>query len=149
MRIALYRPEIAGNVGAILRLAACFAVPVDIIEPTGFAWNDAKLRRAGMDYIDSVALQRHAGWPEFRARTGPRLLLLTTRGERSPFDFSFQPDDTLLFGQESAGVPAEVAGECDARLRIPIASSVRSLNLAVACGIAAAEALRQTRRLPA
>lgn len=149
MRIALYRPEIAGNVGAILRLAACLRVSVDIIEPTGFLWNDARLRRAGMDYIDRVKFVRHAGWEAFRSASGGRLLLLTTRGDVSPYDFAFERHDVLLFGSESAGVPGEVAIACTARLRIPIAPDVRSLNLAVACGIATAEALRRTGQLPA
>ncbi len=148
MRIALYQPEIAGNVGAVLRLAACFGVPVDVIEPTGFVFSDAKLRRAGMDYIAHVDLVRHADWAAFSAATPGRRVLLTTRGETRLHDVAFEADDVLLMGSESAGVPEHVAATCVARVRIPIDPRVRSLNLSVATGIAIAEALRQTGGLP-
>lgn len=147
MRIALYQPEIAGNVGAVLRLAACFGVPVDIVEPTGFVFSDAKLRRAGMDYIDHVSLTRHHDWAAFRTATPGRPLLLTTHGAVSLFDWHFDSDDVLVMGRESAGTPDAVAADCAARLRIPMARGVRSLNLSVATGIAIAEALRQTGEL--
>ena len=147
MRIALYQPEIAGNVGAVLRIAACFALPVDVIEPTGFVFSDAKLKRAGMDYIERVNLTRHISWDAF-VHHGPRLILLTTHGSESLYDYRFTADDILLFGQESAGVPEAVAQACIARLRIPLAADTRSLNLSVACGIAIAEALRQTGGVP-
>lgn len=148
MRIALYQPEIAGNVGAILRLAACFGVGVDLIEPCGFVFSDARLKRAGMDYIDHVELVRHTDWDAFRtARTG-RLMLMTTHGSDALHLTQFQPDDILLFGNEGSGVPAEVAAIADARIRIAIRPEVRSFNLSVACGIAVAEALRQTGGLP-
>lgn len=148
MRIALYQPEIAGNVGAVLRLAACFGVAVDIVEPTGFVFSDARMRRAGMDYLDHVAMMRHADWPAFRARVSGRLVLLTTKGDMRLHDFTFSAQDTLLMGSESAGVPVEVERGCAARVRIPISLHVRSLNLAVATGIAISEALRQTGGLP-
>jgi tRNA (cytidine/uridine-2'-O-)-methyltransferase len=149
MRIALYQPEIAGNVGAVLRLAACFGVPVDIIEPTGFAFSDARIRRSAMDYIDHVDMTRHSDWQQFRAQTGERLILLTTHGDTRLHDFAFRASDTLLMGNESSGVPFDVAQVCVARVRIPISHAVRSLNLAVATGIAISEALRQTGELPA
>ncbi|AYJ87225.1 tRNA (cytidine(34)-2'-O)-methyltransferase [Sphingomonas paeninsulae] len=148
MRIALYQPEIAGNVGAILRLAACFGVGVDLIEPCGFVFSDAKLKRAGMDYIDHVELVRHSDWDSFRAQHSGRLMLMTTRGNDTLHDASFLSDDILLFGNEGSGVPDEVAAACDARLRIAIRREVRSFNLSVACAIAVAEALRQTGGLP-
>jgi tRNA (cytidine/uridine-2'-O-)-methyltransferase len=148
VRIALYQPEIAGNVGAVLRLAACFGVPVDIIEPTGFAFSDARMRRAGMDYIDHVAIRHHADWAAFRDQCQSRLILLTTRGDTRLPDVTFAERDVLLMGSESAGIPNEVANACFARVRIPITPSVRSLNLAVATGIAISEALRQTGGLP-
>lgn len=148
MRIALYQPEIAGNVGAVLRLAACMGVGVDIIEPTGFVFSDARMKRAGMDYIDHVDLVRHSSWNSFCARRNGRLILLTTKGRRSLYSLGYLSDDTLMFGQESAGVPEAVAMVCDARLRIPMAASARSLNLAVSAGIAISEALRQTGGLP-
>lgn len=148
MRIALYQPEIAGNVGAVLRLAACFGVPVDVIEPTGFVFSDAKLRRAGMDYVAHVDLVRHADWAAFVAATPGRRVLLTTKGENRLHDWTFAPGDVLLMGSESTGVPDEIATTCAARVRIPIDARVRSLNLSVATGIAIAEALRQTGGLP-
>jgi tRNA (cytidine/uridine-2'-O-)-methyltransferase len=148
MRIALYQPEIAGNVGAVLRLAACMNVAVDVIEPTGFTFSDARMKRAGMDYIEIATMKRHANWDSFLTARAGRLILMTTKGEQSPYAFQFRHDDTLLFGQESAGVPSDIAAHCDARLRIPIAAAARSLNLSVSAGIAIAEALRQTGELP-
>ena len=149
MRIALYSPEIAGNVGSVLRLGACLAVPVDLIEPMGFTWDDARVRRAAMDYIDHVDLTRHASFEAFRDTVGDaRLVLMTTKADQSLYEASFCADDILLFGQESAGVPAEVAAICPLRLRIPIAPAVRSLNLAIAAAITISEALRQTKGLP-
>ena len=149
MRIALFQPEIAGNVGAVLRLAACLDVAVDLIEPMGFTWDDARVRRAAMDYIDHVAIARHKGFHAFRETTGDaRLILMTTKGAQSLYDAELRADDILLFGQESAGVPADVTATCDLKLRIPIVSAVRSLNLAMAAGIASAELLRQTGTLP-
>ena len=132
----------------MLRLAACFSVTVDIIEPTGFAFSDARMRRAGMDYIDHVALVRHETWDSFRRQSMRRLILLTTHGDTRLHDVAFDCDDTLLMGSESAGVPDAVAAACFARVRIPISRQVRSLNLAVATGIAISEALRQTGDLP-
>lgn len=149
MRIALFEPEIAGNVGAILRLGACLGAEVDLIEPMGFEWNDRRVRRAAMDYIDHVSIARHAGFDAFRAAAGPRrLVLLTTKSDQSVYDFEFRADDVLLFGKESAGVPAAVADACDARVRIPLRPPVRSLNLATSAALALGEALRQTGTLP-
>ncbi|MEO7814918.1 MAG: TrmH family RNA methyltransferase [Sphingomicrobium sp.] len=148
MRIALYQPEIAQNVGAVLRLGACFGVAVDLIEPMGFAWDDKRVRRTAMDYIDAVDVARHAGFDSFRTTAPGRLILLSTKGKRSPYDFSFEPTDTLLLGQESAGVPPDVAAQCEAIIRIPIRTEVRSLNLATAAALALGEALRQTGELP-
>ncbi|WP_036554293.1 tRNA (cytidine(34)-2'-O)-methyltransferase [Nisaea denitrificans] len=145
MRIALYQPDIPQNTGTILRLAACFGFPVDIIEPCGFALSDARMRRAGMDYIDHVDWTRHNSWERFlEQRRSGRLVLLTTKADSSLQDFTFKADDTLLFGQESAGVPEEVHNRADARVAIPMQSGLRSLNLAVSASIAAWEALRQT-----
>lgn len=148
MRIALYQPEIAQNVGAILRLGACFGVAVDLIEPMGFVWDDKRVRRTAMDYINAVDIHRHPDFDAFRNGRPARLLLLTTKGDMSPYDFAFAADDILLFGKESAGVPADVARQCDAALRIPIRADVRSLNLATAAALTLGEALRQTRGLP-
>lgn len=149
MRIALYEPEIAGNVGAVLRLGACLGAAVDLIEPMGFAWDDKRVRRTAMDYIDHVEIVRHAGFEAFRAEVGPgRLLLFTTKGAQSVYDFEFRSDDVLLFGKESAGVPQAVADSCQARLRLPMRPEVRSMNLAMSAGLALGEALRQTDGLP-
>ena len=149
MRIALFEPEIAGNVGAVLRLGACMGVAIDLVEPMGFVWDDRRVRRAAMDYIDHVSITRHAGFDAFKNTIGgQRLVLFTTKSDQSPYDFSFAPDDVLLFGKESAGVPAAVAEVCDARLRIPMMPQVRSMNLASTAAMVLGEALRQTGQLP-
>jgi len=149
MRIALFEPEIAGNVGAVLRLGACLGAAVDLIEPMGFAWDDRRVRRAAMDYIDHVAITRHAGFAAFRATLGSsRLVLLTTKVPQSAYAFAYRADDVLLFGKESAGIPSEIAAQCDARVRLPMVPAVRSMNLATAAALALGEALRQTALLP-
>ena len=149
MRIALFEPEIAGNVGAVLRLGACMGAAVDLIEPMGFAWDDRRVRRAAMDYIDHVTITRHADFAAFQSAIGAqRLVLFTTKSDQSAYDFAFRPDDVLLFGKESAGVPAAVSAVCDARLRIPMRPQVRSMNLAASATLALGEALRQTGTLP-
>jgi tRNA (cytidine/uridine-2'-O-)-methyltransferase len=149
MRIALFEPEIAGNVGAVLRLGACLGVPVDLIEPLGFQWDDARVRRTAMDYIDHVAITRHTDWAAFHASIGTsRLVLLTTKGSISAYDFAFRPDDVLLFGKESAGAPPHVHAVATGRICLPMQRDVRSMNLAMSAGIAVAEALRQTGGLP-
>ena len=149
MRIALYQPEIAGNVGAVLRLGACLGAAIDLIEPLGFEWEDRRVRRAAMDYIDHVEVARHADFAAFQAAVaGKRLVLFTTKGARSAYGFSFRPDDVLLFGKESGGVPGSVAEACQARLHIPMRPEVRSLNVATSAALALGEALRQTGTLP-
>lgn len=150
MRIALFEPEIAGNVGAVLRLGACLGAAVDLIEPMGFEWDDRRVRRAAMDYIDHVTIVRHPDFDAFRTAIGSRrLVLFTTKSDRSAYDFQFMADDVLLFGKESAGVPAAVADASDARLRIPMRPQVRSMNLAASATLVLGEALRQTATLPA
>lgn len=149
MRIALYQPEIPGNVGAILRIAACFSVAVDVIEPCGFVFSDARLKRAGMDYISHVEIVRHKDWNAFLASLNGRLILLSSKASTRLTDFEFAFEDTLLMGQESAGVPDHVRDACNAQVRIPLNPAVRSLNISVATGIALSEALRQTGNLPA
>ena len=149
MRIALFEPEIAGNVGAVLRLGACLGAAVDLIEPMGFAWDDRRVRRTAMDYIDHVDIVRHASFDAFKASIGSRrLLLFTTKSDQSAYNFEFKADDVLLFGKESAGVPVAVADACHARLRIPMRTQVRSMNLAMTVALALGEALRQTLTLP-
>lgn len=149
MRLALYQPDIAGNVGTILRLAACFDVGVDLIEPMGFAYSDRALARAGMDYAARARVMRHPDWDAFVAASKGRIVLLTTHGGTRLDAARFAPDDTLLLGSEGAGVPADVHARADLTVRIPLAPGFRSLNVAVAAGIAVAEALRQTGGFPA
>lgn len=151
MEIALYQPDIAGNVGTTLRTAACFGVKVHIIEPCGFAFSTAALKRAGMDYAAKAALQRHANWQGFRAmmdKEGRRLVLLTTKGATLLPAFSFRARDVLIMGAESSGVPEHIHAEVGARVAIPMQLGFRSLNVAVAAGIALGEALRQTKGFP-
>ena len=147
MRIALYEPDIPQNTGTILRLCACLGIGADIIEPAGFPVTDRAFRRAGMDYLDAVAIMRHRSWQSFaawRSGRGHRLLLFTTAAFVSYLDYRYQADDILLFGRESAGVPEAVHAAADARLTIPMRPGLRSLNVAVAAAMAAGEALRQT-----
>jgi tRNA (cytidine/uridine-2'-O-)-methyltransferase len=148
MRLALHQPDQAGNVGTILRLAACLGVPVDIVEPCGFPFSDRALKRAGMDYAAMAAVTRHSGWAAFEAGLPGRLVLFTTAGGVRLPDARFESGDSLLFGSESRGVPAEVHERAELRVRIPQAEGTRSLNLAVAAGIGLAEALRQTGLWP-
>jgi len=151
MRIALYEPDIPQNTGTILRLCACLDIEAHIIEPAGFPVTDRAFRRAGMDYLDQVALTRHRSFDafeEWRRRQGLSLVLLTTAAERSYLDHTFRNDQVLLFGRESAGVPESVHKAADARLRVPMRPGMRSLNVAMVAAIVAGEALRQTGALP-
>ena len=144
IRIALYQPDIPGNTGTILRMAACLGIGVDLIEPAGFDISDRALRRAGMDYLEMAALTRHVSWEAFgQDRRAGRLLLFSTRAATPYTAFRFAPGDILLFGRESAGVPDTVHAAADASLLIPMPGRGRSLNLAVAAAMAAGEAMRQ------
>ena len=146
MRIALFKPDIPQNAGTILRLAACLGLETHLIEPAGFPTTDRAFRRAGMDYLDRVALTRHASWESFemwRRAEDLRLVLFTTRGATPYLAHRFGPDDILLFGRESSGVPDEVHRAADARLVIPMRPGLRSLNVAMACAMAVGEAVRQ------
>lgn len=146
LRIALYQPDIAGNTGAILRLAACLGIGVDIIEPAGFDMSDRALRRAGMDYLEMAALTRHLDFDRFqdwRLAERRRLALFSTRATLPYTDFAFETGDILLFGRESAGVPDHVHDLADARLKIVMPGGGRSLNVALAAAMAAGEAMRQ------
>ncbi|MFT3730040.1 MAG: TrmH family RNA methyltransferase [Hyphomicrobium sp.] len=152
-RLALYQPDIAQNTGTMLRLAACFGVPVDVIGPTGFDMSDRALKRAALDYLPFVDLTRHASFDAFMAQRSAasspgRLLLLTTKATTPHIDFTFAADDTLMLGRESAGVPDAVHERVDARITIPMRPGLRSLNVAVAAAIVLAEALRQTGGFP-
>ena len=146
INLAFYQPEIPQNVGAGLRLAACLGLTVDIIEPTGFPWDDAKIRRSGMDYIPYVTINKHSNWDTFRKfHAKRRIILLTTKTTDSYLDFAFKKGDILLAGQESAGVPPEIHESCDHRITIPMAPGPRSLNIINACAMVTGEALRQLR----
>ncbi len=151
MRIALYEPDIPQNTGTILRLCACLGLEAHIIEPAGFPVTDRAFRRAGMDYLDRVAITRHGSFQAFedwRRAERLKLVLLTTAAETSYLDHAFRTDQVLLVGRESAGVPEAVHAAADVRLRIPIAEGLRSLNVAMAVALVAGEALRQTRGFP-
>jgi tRNA (cytidine/uridine-2'-O-)-methyltransferase len=149
IEIALFQPDIAANAGAMARLCACLGVKLIIIEPAGFAWDDSKLRRAGMDYLDIASIRRANSWSHFLHETqGQRKLLLTTKANLPYHAFAFKPGDILVMGQESAGVPSDVHQACHERLTIPMQKGARSLNVGMACAMVAGEALRQTGGWP-
>ncbi len=151
-RLALFQPDIPQNTGTMLRLAACLNVPVEIIEPAGFDVSDRNFRRAGLDYLEHMAITRHVSWRAFegwRSAEGRRLVLATTKGGTAYTGFAFRTGDVVLVGRESAGVPEEVHQAADARLVIPMQPGLRSLNVAVAAAMILGEALRQTSSFPA
>lgn len=149
MRIALYQPDIPQNTGTILRLAACLSLPVDVIGPAGFDLSAKALQRAGLDYLAHASLTLHVSWESFLAAREPhRIVLLTTQATTSHHALRYEPADTLLLGRESAGVPREVHDRADQRVRIPMVSGMRSLNVAVAAAIVIGEALSQTGGWP-
>ena len=150
MRIVLFQPDIPQNTGTILRLASCLNVGVDIIEPCGFVWNDTKLKRAGMDYLDQVDLKKHMSWNAYLEARSPerRLILLTTKSNTSFLEETYSDLDDLLFGSESAGVPQNIHELCPVRLKIPMNPNTRSLNVAISCALVVGEALRQTKSYP-
>lgn len=148
LRLALFQPDIPQNAGALLRLSACLGIPLEIIEPCGFLWDEKRMRRAGMDYVDHARVTRHASWNAFRQQTGGRLVLLTTDGGIRLDRFSFRPGDVIMMGRESAGVPPEVAAAADVTVRIPMAPGLRSLNVALAATLAVGEGLRQLKAYP-
>ena len=148
LALALYEPDIAANAGAMMRTCACLGVDAAIIEPAGFLISDRRFRRSAMDYLDQLVIDRHASFERFetwRAGSGRRLVLLTTKGDSQLWEFVFRPGDILMVGRESAGVPDAVAALADARVRIPIRPPLRSLNVGIAAALALGEALRQLR----
>ncbi|MDO6964243.1 tRNA (cytidine(34)-2'-O)-methyltransferase [Rhizobium alvei] len=148
LSIALYQPDIAGNTGTILRLAACLGLSVELIEPAGFDASDRNLRRAGMDYLEIAPLTRHLSWSHFedwRKASGRRLVLASTRAADPYTKYTYRPDDILLFGRESAGVPETVHESADARVLIPMVEGARSINVALSAAMIAGEALRQSK----
>lgn len=150
MRLALFQPDIPQNTGTLMRLCACLDLPIDIIEPCGFIFNDKAMRRAGMDYLDMVDYRRHDSWQDFlRYRAANpqeygRLVLMTTQATLPYTKFEFKPNDIILMGRESAGVPEEVHQTVDARIVIPMNEKARSINVAVSAVMVVGEALRQT-----
>ena len=150
MRIALYQPDIPQNTGNIFRLGACLGISVDIIEPTGFIFDDKKFKRSAMDYIDHINYKRHIDWQHFYDWTKDkefRLILMTTKSKKSLYSFKFHPSDILLFGRESAGVPENIHNIVDHRLTIPMKNGVRSINLSSSVALVLGEGLRQTNRI--
>jgi tRNA (cytidine/uridine-2'-O-)-methyltransferase len=150
-RLAIYQPDIPQNTGTMLRLAACLGVPVEIIEPAGFDVSDRNLRRSGMDYLERAAITRHVSWASFEAwrqEGNGRLVLATTKGAMPYAEFDYAPDDIILVGRESAGVPDEVHQAADARIVIPMRPGLRSLNVAMTAAMILGEALRQTNGFP-
>ncbi len=146
MRIALFEPDIPQNAGNIFRLGACLGIPIDIIEPTGFVFDDKKVKRASMDYNKYLELRKHISWLEFynwSKQNSYRLILLTTKSKKSYFSYKFRKNDILLFGRESAGVPDEVHSLVDERLTIPMIKGPRSINLSSSVAMAASEVIRQ------
>jgi tRNA (cytidine/uridine-2'-O-)-methyltransferase len=149
MHLALYQPDIPQNAGTILRLCACMGVTAHIIEPAGFQWSHGTLRRSGLDYLDHVDIVRHISFERFMAaRPGGRLVLVSTHAPRAYADFSFDADDILMMGRESAGVPDAVHDAADASVKVPMTAGMRSLNVAVAAAMVLGEALRQTGGFP-
>ncbi|MGB0844697.1 MAG: tRNA (cytidine(34)-2'-O)-methyltransferase [Alphaproteobacteria bacterium] len=150
MRLVLFEPDIPQNTGTILRLAACFNVEVDLIEPFGFIFDERRMRRAGMDYLDHVKICKHKSWQAYKdSEPTGRLILATTRGAKRLDAMKFQADDRLMFGRESQGVPEDVHNTADAGVLIPMQESMRSINVALSAGIILAEGLRQTEGFPA
>jgi len=149
MQLALYQPDIPPNTGTIIRMAACLNVTVNIIDPCGFSFGEKSFRRAGMDYIDQSKIIRHKSWEIFLENIGrSRLILLTTNADNIYTALSYQPDDIILLGRETAGVPDHVHRRADQRVTIPMTPGTRSLNVAVSASMVLGEALRQTNLFP-
>lgn len=147
MRLSIYQPDIPQNLGTTIRLAACFGVKMEIIEPCGFPLTAKALKRAVMDYGNLAQVTRVDSADSFFAdaeKSRERVVLFTTRGATALTEFRFQPTDRLLFGRESAGVPDDVHDRCDAPVVIPLIEGARSINVATAAAIGLFEALRQT-----
>ena len=154
MRLALFQPDIPQNTGTLLRLGACLDLPIDIIEPCGFIFNEKAMKRAGMDYLNMASYRRHNSWQDFlnyrqeNPKEYGRIVLMTTKSNTPYTSFKFQPNDVILMGRESAGVPESVHQLCDARLTIPMNQNARSINVAVSAVMVIGEALRQTNLFP-
>ena len=146
VNLVLFQPDIPQNLGAVIRICSCFAVHLHIIEPCGFPLDDKRIRRVGMDYIDSITWQRHSSWESFvkyQGEAGGRLILSTTKARKSIYSLKFAPDDWVIFGRESSGAPQEVHNLVDERVIIPMKGDARSLNIAISAAIILSEAGRQ------
>lgn len=151
MRLALYQPEIPQNTGTLMRLCACMGICLDIIHPCGFVWEDRRLRRAGMDYMDMAAVHHHNSWAEFSKEISlrnRRLILLDGKAETPYTDFVFKKGDVIMMGQESCGVPEDVFKEIPHRLQIPMIPNCRSLNVSLAAAMVVGESIRQLKIQP-
>jgi len=149
MRLALYQPDIPQNTGTLMRLCACLGIGLDIIEPCGFILSDKNIKRASMDYVEYLEMARHSNWEEFKSsHSDKRLILMSTKAEKSFIDFKFKHNDILIAGRESAGVPDSIYKACNDAIKIPMIAEVRSINIAVASSIILGEALRQTNQYP-
>ncbi len=144
--LALYQPDIPQNAGAAMRLCACLGCPLHIIEPCGFPWDERRIRQSAMDYYDAAAPVRHASWEKFTAARRGRIVLMTTKSALSYTNHVFRPDDIIVAGRESAGVPDFVHDAADARILIPMQPGMRSLNVVTAAAMVLGESLRQTMR---
>ena len=145
--LVLFQPDIPQNAGAMLRLAACMGLDLEVINPCGFVWDDKRIRRSGMDYLDKVRVHRHNSFDDFAA-CGRRIVLLSTKSDQSFPTFRFQPGDAIMVGRESAGIPDEIAARVHARIKIPMMPGLRSLNVALTAAMAVSEALRQLDCFP-
>ena len=152
MRISIFQPDIPQNLGALLRVSACLNVPLDIIEPCGFAFSEKKLKRTAMDYINQADFRTFIDYQAFKdqqqkERPNSRVILLTTKSSKNYLDFRFRKNDRLLLGRESAGVPRYVHESVDDAVTIEMPGKGRSLNVVVSCVMVLSEAMRQTRDL--
>lgn len=144
--LALYQPDIAQNTGTLMRLCACMGVPLHVIHPAGFALTPKNLARAGLDYVEFATIRQHDSFERFngwRKAEGRRLVLLTTKSSHSAYEAAYLPNDILMLGRESAGVPDAVAEASDLRVRIPMRPGLRSINVALAGSMIVGEAMRQ------
>lgn len=154
MRLALFQPDIPQNTGTLLRLGACLNLPLDIIEPCGFIFNEKAMKRAGMDYLDIADYKRHNSWQNFldyrqqHSEEYGRIVLLSTHADTPYTTFNFKPNDIILMGRESAGVPEAVHKIADSRLLIPMTPQTRSINMAISAAMVIGEALKQTNLFP-
>tara|TARA_Y100000996_G_C22026712_1_gene439140 strand:+ start:72 stop:518 length:447 start_codon:yes stop_codon:yes gene_type:complete len=146
MHIALYKPDIPQNTAAIIRLGACLGLKIHIIEPCGFNINDPRFKRVVMDYVGLCKVFRYEDYDMFKKKNKKlRIILMTTKSQKSYHTFKFKKDDILLFGRESAGVPISIHKSTKNKLKIPINSKTRSLNVGMSVAIIASEALRQNK----